>query len=143
MKINLFKKAAIALAMIGLVATTFAQNLNAPIIPPSAAGSGTGGASVGKSLENIVISFKNISTGVYSSLFVVALIAFFIGIIRMFFSKDASGKKESYQFLGFGIVALFVMVGIWGLVSFLSANLGVGVGGDIPTPGVPSTIRTY
>ena len=45
--------------------------------------------------------------------------------------------------MGFGIVALFVMVGIWGLVSFLSANLGIGVGGDIPTPGVPSNVRTY
>ena len=125
-----------------LVGTVYAQNLSAPMIPPSASGQASG-SNVGTSLKNVVLAFKDISTGIYSTLFVVALIAFFVGIIRMFFSKDAHGKAESYKFLGFGIVAIFVMVGIWGIISFLSANLGIGVGGDIPTPGIPTTVRQY
>ena len=45
--------------------------------------------------------------------------------------------------MGFGILALFVMVAIWGLVTFISQTLGVGIGGDIMTPGVPVNVRTY
>ncbi len=136
-----FKKLTIAVSTLALCAVVLAQNYNAPIIPPSAGGNT--GSNVGSSLKNVVLAFKDIATGVYSSLFIVALIAFFVGIIRMFFTKDATSKAESYKFLGFGVVALFVMVGIWGLVAFLSANLGIGVGGDIPTPGVPTGVRTY
>ena len=136
-----FKKLTIAAASVATaLAITLAQ-LNAPIIPPSSGGNT--GSNVGSSLKNIVLTFKDISTGVYSSLFIVALIAFFIGIIRIIISNDAAKRKEAIAFLGFGVLALFVMVGIWGIVSFLSANLGIGVGGDIPTPGVPSTVRTY
>ncbi len=35
------------------------------------------------------------------------------------------------------------MVGIWGLVGFISGNLGIGIGGDVPTPGIPSRARVY
>ena len=136
-----FKKLTIAVSTLALTAMVFAQGLNLPQVPPSSGGNT--GSNVGSSLKNIVLTFKDISTGVYSSLFIVALIAFFIGIIRIIISNDAAKRKEAIAFLGFGVLALFVMVGIWGIVSFLSANLGIGVGGDIPTPGVPSTVRTY
>jgi hypothetical protein len=32
---------------------------------------------------------------------------------------------------------------VWGIVSFFSQTLNIGVGGDIPTPGVPTSVRTY
>lgn len=124
-----------------LIALTNAQGLNSPIVPPSGSGSSSG---VGNTLKNMVLAFKDIATGVYSSLFIVALIMFFAGIIMLMRpGADPTEKSKGFKYLGFGVVALFVMVGIWGLVGFLSANLGIGVGGDIPTPGVPVNIRTY
>lgn len=140
MKINLFKKLVIGASALSTAVVSFAQ-LNAPIIPPQAGGQT--GSNIGSNLNNIVLAFKNISTGVYSSLFVVALIAFAYGIIKAMVSSSPDAKKEGIKSIGFGAVALFAMVGIWGLVSFLSANLGIGVGGGIPTPSVPSSVRTY
>jgi len=138
---SFFKKSALSISSLAIAGTAYAQNLSAPIIPPSAGG-GTN-SSLGQSLYGVVAAFKNISTGIYSSLIVIALIAFSFGIIKTLFSSDAKSKAEGLKGIGFGIIALFAMVGIWGLVSFLSANLGIGVGGDIPTPGVPTGVRTY
>jgi uncharacterized membrane protein len=138
---SLFKKSLVTAYALMLAGSAYAQGgLNLPQVPPSQGGQNT---SVGQNLNNVVSGFKNITTGIYSSLFVVALILFFIGIFKFLGSKDAGSKADGYKFMGFGIVALFVMVGVWGLVGFLSSNLGIGVGGDIPTPGVPSSVRTY
>ncbi len=130
------KSLSISIIAYSALLATYAQGLNSPIIPPTPGGSG--GANIGTNLRNIVVAFKDIANGVYSSLFVVALIMFFVGIIRLFASKDAAGKQESYKFLGFGILALFVMVGVWGLVGFLSSTFNIGIGGDIVTPVAPN-----
>jgi hypothetical protein len=135
------KKSLATLSALSTVAITFAQQgLNAPIIPPLPNG-GTGGSGIGQNLRNIVLAFKDIATGVYSSLFVVALIMFFVGIIMYMRPGSGDDKKKAFEYLGFGVVALFVMVGIWGLVSFLSASLGIGIGGDIPVPSAPTSIQ--
>ncbi len=137
---SFFKKGIIAASMLAIAGSAYAQNLNAPIIPPTSGGSNS---SIGASLQNVVAGFKNISTGVYSSLMVVALIAFSFGVIKTLISSKPQDKADGLKSIGFGIIALFALVGVWGLVSFLSANLGIGVGGDIPTPGVPTGVRTY
>jgi hypothetical protein len=140
MKINLFKKSAIALATFGLAASVFAQ-LNAPLVIPQQNGAN---ASVGKSLQNLIVTSKGLLGGIYGMMFTIALLVFFYGIIKLLLSHgEAKDKQEAYKFLGFGIVALFVMVGVWGLVGFLSGNLGIGVGGDIPIPSAPINGRIY
>ena len=138
--ISKFGAGIVAVSLAAMMTIASAQ-LQSPQIPPSA--SGSSGSSIAVQLTNIVISFKNISTGIYSSLFVVALILFFVGIFRFFLSKDKDAHEQGYKFMAFGVVALFVMVGIWGIVAFISQTLNIGVGGDIPTPGVPQSVRTY
>ena len=115
--------------------------INAPYVPQSAQGSSN--TSVGSSLKNIVLTIKDLSTGIYSSLFVIALIAFFFGIIKILVTGTAESRKDGFKFVGFGIFALFVMVGIWGIISFLSSNLGIGLGGGAPIPDAPVNIRAY
>jgi hypothetical protein len=39
--------------------------------------------------------------------------------------------------MGFSILALFVMVSIWGIVGFLGSVFGINQGGNVPTPGIP------
>jgi multisubunit Na+/H+ antiporter MnhF subunit len=135
------KKLAVTTSALFVAGTSAFAQLNSPLIPQGQT-AGTGN-NIGNNLQNIVLAFKSISTGIYSSLIVVALIAFSFGIIRTLFSNKPEDKAAGLKSIGFGIVALFAMVGIWGLVSFLSSNLGIGLGGDIPTPGVPSSVRTY
>jgi hypothetical protein len=120
---------------------TFAQAQYAPVV---IGGNSQDQGNVGRGLLNVVNTFKQISTALYSSLFIVALILFFVGIFQYLLpGGDAAKKKEGVKYMGFGILALFVMVGIWGIIGFLSQNTGIGVGGDIPTPGVPTQVRVY
>lgn len=65
----------------------------------------------------------------------VALFAFLYGLVKYIFSLG--GEKEAgKQIMIWGVVALFVMVSVWGLVRVLSNTFGVGAGGNAPIPGV-------
>lgn len=57
-----------------------------------------------------------------------AVLAFFWGLAQyILHADDADERKESRQFMIWGIVALFVMTSVWGLVAFLDdAFLGGG-----------------
>ena len=71
-----------------------------------------------------------------------ALLAFFWGLAQFIFaSGDEGAKDEGKRRMIWGIVALFVMVSVWGLVGFIGSALGVGQGGGnnpqtVPVPGV-------
>ncbi len=67
-----------------------------------------------------------------------AVLAFFWFLIKFIFkSGDATGRADSLKGMGFSILALFVMVSIWGIIGLLGSIVGVGQGGNIPIPGVP------
>jgi hypothetical protein len=68
-----------------------------------------------------------------------AVLAFFWFLIQFIWKgkEDGEKKKASINGMGWSIIALFVMVSIWGLVGFLGSMLGIGQGGSVPVPGVP------
>jgi len=67
----------------------------------------------------------------------IALIAFFWGLAKFIFSAGDEEKRESGKHIMiWGIVALFVMVSIWGIVRFIGDAVGVEEGGEIETPRV-------
>jgi hypothetical protein len=51
-----------------------------------------------------------------------AVLVFLWGVLRYFFSKDDKSRKESINYIVWGIIALFVMVAIWGLVNILQST---------------------
>lgn len=73
-------------------------------------------------------------SGIVSLLIIVvaglALLAFFWGLFK-FISKagDSKTHAEGRQFMLWGVIALFVMVSVWGLVRFIQQNLGIQGGG--------------
>lgn len=68
----------------------------------------------------------------------VAVLAFFWFLITFIASKEAPEKKnEALKGMAYAILALFVMVSIWGIVGFLGSMFGIGQGGNVPIPGVP------
>ena len=96
--------------------------------------------SVGRQLENMVIAFQQISTLFYSTLFIVALILFFTGIMKYLMpGSGPESRKEGYKYMGFGIVAMFVMVSVWGLVAFIANTFGINTNArvNIPVPPTP------
>ncbi len=69
----------------------------------------------------------------------VAVLVFFYFLI-VFIAKggeDANTKAATLKGMGYSILALFVMVSIWGIVGFLGSMFGIGQGGNVPIPGVP------
>lgn len=83
-----------------------------------------------------------------AQLIVARLVPLFIGLavvglfysIVMFVWKGGEDEKEHtkyMKFMGYSILAIFVMVSIWGLIGFIGQIFGVGQGGNVPTPSIP------
>ncbi len=68
-----------------------------------------------------------------------ALILFLFGIVKYFFfpSKDTPSSTDKRNFILWGIVALFVMVSVWGLVNVLGDTLQLNNRQVPPVPSVP------
>lgn len=64
-----------------------------------------------------------------------ALLAFFFGLMKAIFGGPDS-VKEGKNLMIWGIVALFVMVSVWGIVRFIGNAFGVEQGGSVTPPTV-------
>ena len=69
-----------------------------------------------------------------------AVLAFFWFLVLFIFrgGQSADGKSNALKGMGYSVLALFVMVSIWGIVGFFGSILGINQGGTVPIPGVPS-----
>lgn len=59
--------------------------------------------------------------------FTLALLLFFWGVVK-YIRSEGQGKEDGRKIMIWGVVALFVMSSIWGLVSFLRDELDLGSG---------------
>jgi len=66
----------------------------------------------------------------------IGLLAFFWGLVKFIFGGEEA-KKEGTHLMIWGLVALFVMVSVWGLVRFIGNSLGIGQGDTVVVPSVP------
>ncbi len=56
----------------------------------------------------------------------IALAVFFWGLARFMYHSDSEdSKEEGKRIMFWGIIALFVMFSVWGLVTFVASGLGV------------------
>ncbi|MEK7669142.1 MAG: hypothetical protein AAB350_00925 [Patescibacteria group bacterium] len=86
-----------------------------------------------KNLTEIIGLFTDIGLVLIPFLGAVAFLVFVLGVAR--FIKAAGNEKEikdSKNLLIWGIVGLFVMVTIWGIITFLRGEFGFGGGTFIP-----------
>ena len=84
--------------------------------------------------EDIIVTIQDILGSVVSILMTVAVIYFIWGLIK-YIQAAAKGDKEEAAhgkaIMIWGIVALFVMASIWGLVSALGSTVGIDPGESI------------
>lgn len=66
----------------------------------------------------------------------IGLLVFFWGLVKFIFGGEEA-KKEGQSFMIWGIVALFVMISVWGLVRWIGNALGIGQGDTVIVPAVP------
>lgn len=68
-----------------------------------------------------------------------SIVVFFYYIIKFIIAggQDPEAKTLSLKGMGFSVLAIFVMVSIWGIVGFLGSVTGISQGGVTPIPGIP------
>ena len=54
-----------------------------------------------------------------------AVVVFLFGIFKYVTAKDDTAKQEARSIILYGVIVLFVMVAIWGLVNILIATFGL------------------
>lgn len=75
-----------------------------------------------KSLFNTFGDLANMSIGILVTL---ALAAFFWGLVTYIFKLGSGKGEEGKNLMIYGIIALFIMVSIWGIINFAGQFLGV------------------
>jgi apolipoprotein N-acyltransferase len=84
----------------------------------------------------LINKFQQLIAAVIPLLIGLALLAFLYGVLMYLFGKQ---KDEAKDFMIWGIIALFVMTSVWGLVSILRSTILPNSAsnqlraGDIPT----------
>ena len=75
-----------------------------------------------KNLTDIINFFTcTIVQAIIPLLFVLSVAGFIYGVVKFFLNPDnEEGKKQGKSFMLWGLIALFVIVSIWGLVGILS-----------------------
>lgn len=71
-------------------------------------------------------------------LITIATIFFIVAVIQFIREKDAGKMAERRQQMLNGVIGLFVIIAIWGIVALISNSFEIGTGGlnprDVPCP---------
>ena len=86
-------------------------------------------------LVYMLISFINPMAAILVSL---ALLTFFWGIVQYIYSGGSEGHENGRQLMAWGIVAIFVLISIWGLARILTTTF-FGGSASMGVTGVPSS----
>jgi hypothetical protein len=93
-----------------------------------------------KDLFDLIGIFFNLIAILIPLIFTLALVLFLWGAaLYIYKSNDSSARAEGSKFMLYGIIALFVMVGVWGLVAILGGTFGVDTGAIPFLPGIEAT----
>jgi hypothetical protein len=94
-------------------------------------------------LSSLLTSFGNLIDKALPIVVAIALLGFFWGLAKFILNaNDEEKRKEGKSLMIWGIVGLFVMVSVWGLVQFIGNAIGVGSGGNNPTQVPIPTVPT-
>jgi len=82
----------------------------------------------------LLLNAQNIITTILIPMvFTLALLFFFYGVAKYVWSAGGD-KEEGKKIMIWGVVALFVMSSVWGLVYFIRDNLGINNNTNMPIP---------
>ena len=84
-------------------------------------------------IGNVVINIQGILNSIIPVLLIIGTIVFLWGVISFVTAgADEEKRANARQLMIYGLVALFVMVAVWGIVRVLVQFFGVG-GQGVPT----------
>jgi uncharacterized membrane protein YidH (DUF202 family) len=86
---------------------------------PGVVSAQTTGGGIGSGIYGLLDFARNLINQLIPFIIALTVLVFLWGIFRYVFSSDAEGRKEAQGYMIWGIIALFVMVSVWGLVNIL------------------------
>ena len=94
-------------------------------------------------LETFATSIGGLVNTLTPIMVAIALLTFFWGLVKFIFAQGNEEAKVSAKgTMVWGVIALFVMVSVWGLVGFIGDALGIEQGEsleEVPTVPIPGT----
>ncbi len=90
----------------------------------------------GSQLLNLLGLIETIVSRLIPVLVAIALIYFIVGLIRFVIAGNEETRADGKKMMWWGIVALFVIVSIWGIVSYIANILGINANTTVTPPGV-------
>ena len=94
---------------------------------------------VPKDLQGLIGRFVDILDALIPALFGVALIGFLWGVAKTILQADNEDKrKDGRLIMIYGIIGLFVMTAVWGIVLIVGGTFGISFVKQLQTPQFPS-----
>ena len=88
-------------------------------------------------LLQLVESLREIVDTLIPLMFAVALLVFFYGVVKYIFSAgNEDSRAAGVRIMLGGIIALFVIASVWGIVSFIGDAFGIDQGENADVPGI-------
>ena len=98
------------------------------------------GNSVGQQITRFLAFINNALKILIPTLIGIAIAVFLWGVLRYIFAKEGAAQKEARQYMLWGIIAIAVMVSVWGLVAILQGLVGINSSGVPQAPGIPGRL---
>ncbi|HEY9583041.1 MAG TPA: hypothetical protein VJK09_01880 [Candidatus Paceibacterota bacterium] len=90
----------------------------------------------GGNLLGLLTLVEQIVSRLIPVLVALALIYFIVGLIRFVIAADAEKREDGKKMMLWGIISLFVIVSIWGIITYIAGILNIGQQTTIPIPKV-------
>jgi hypothetical protein len=100
------------------------------------------GASSASGILGLITTFQTLLDRAVPLAISLAVIGLFWFLLQFVWKGSSNPEKrsESIKGMGYSLIAIFVMVAIWGIIAFIANLTGVGVGGDA-TAIVPKLVK--
>ncbi len=91
------------------------------------------------SIEELFDTIFNLLNQLVPILIAIAVVYFIWGVLQFVTAgADEEKRKSGRNTMIFGIIAIFVIVSVWGLVNILEGTFGLSEEGALPGPELPS-----
>lgn len=99
-------------------------------------------AASAETLGHTISTISKIINGLIPIVLAIAVLVFFWGLaMYMFNTSDTSKRTEGINIMFMGIIAIFVMVSIWGIIRILQQTFKVESGSPIVPEAIERSVR--
>lgn len=86
---------------------------------------------------SILGTVRNLLNLLIPILITAALVYFIWGVIKYITAKDADAQKDARNRVVQGVIGLFIILSVWGLIGVIQSTSGVGGGGTLTDELIP------